>query len=115
MIDGVNKIYIDKKIADINKRNIQKDDFVSFLDNDNNEYKLKRYHEDKLLTDESLFQLRNLENRTDTKWNYDTMDHNGSDLLSSLIAPKSSGLYSGALIDKRMVLMPFWFYILVEC
>ena len=65
--DGVNKIYIDNKIADIIKRNIQNDDFVSFLDNDNNEYKLKRYHEDKFLTDETLFQLRNLENRTNTK------------------------------------------------
>ena len=62
--DGVNKMYIDNKIVDIIKRNIQNDDYISFLDNDNNEYKLKRYHEDKLLTDETLFQLRNLENRT---------------------------------------------------
>ena len=39
--DGVNKIYIDNKIAEIIKRNIQNDDFISFLDNDNNEYKLE--------------------------------------------------------------------------
>ena len=33
--DIVNKIYIDNKIADIIKRNIQNDDYISFLDNDN--------------------------------------------------------------------------------
>ena len=99
--DVVNKIYIDNKIVDIIKRNIQNDDFISFLDNDNNEYKLKRYHEDKLLTDETLFQLRNLENRTNTKWNYEILDQNGSDLLSSLIVPRISGMYSGGLINKE--------------
>ena len=31
----VNKTYIDTKIADIIKRNIQNDDYISFLDNDN--------------------------------------------------------------------------------
>ena len=39
--DGVNKKFFDNKIADIIKRNIQNDHFVSFLDNDDNEYKLK--------------------------------------------------------------------------
>ena len=33
--DSVNKLYIDTKIADIIKRNIQNDDYISFLDNDN--------------------------------------------------------------------------------
>ena len=99
--DGVNKKYIANKIADIIKRNIQNDDFVSFLDNDNNEYKLKRYHEDKLLTDATLFQLRNRENRMNTKWNYEILDQNGSDQLGSLIVPRISNMYSGGLIDKE--------------
>ena len=33
--DAINKIYIDTKIADVIKRNIQNDDYISFLDNDN--------------------------------------------------------------------------------
>ena len=41
--DGVNKMYIDTKIADIIKRNIQNDDYISFIDNDNVEYKLEKY------------------------------------------------------------------------
>ena len=40
--DAVNKINIDFKLADIIKKNIQNDDYISFLDNDNVEYKLKR-------------------------------------------------------------------------
>ena len=54
-----------------------------------------------MLTDETLFQLRNLENRTNTKWNYEILDQNGSDLLSSLIVPRISGMYSGGLINKE--------------
>ena len=42
--DAVNKIYIDNKIVDIIKRNIQNDDYVSFLDNDNVEHKLKNIY-----------------------------------------------------------------------
>ena len=99
--DGFNKICIDNKITDIIKTIIQNDDFVSFIDNDNIEYKLEPYHEDKLLTDETLFQLRNLENRTNTIWNYEILDQNGSDLLSSLIVPRTSGMYSGGLINKE--------------
>ena len=41
--DGINKIYIDTKIVVIIKRNYQNIDFISFLDNDNVEYKLKKY------------------------------------------------------------------------
>ena len=79
--DGVIKIYIDNKLVDIIKRNIQNDDFVSFLDNDNNEYKLKRYHEDKLLNDDTLFQLQSSGNQTNTKRNYEFLDQKGSDLF----------------------------------
>ena len=53
--DAVNKIYIDTKIADIIKRNIQNDDYISFLDNDNVEYKLVKYRPKIELTNVSLF------------------------------------------------------------
>ena len=53
--DIVNKIYIDNKIADMIKRNIQNDDYISFLDNDNNEYKLEKYIPQITLTNVSLF------------------------------------------------------------
>ena len=99
--DGVSKVYIDNKVADIIKRNIQNDDFISFIDNDNNEYKLKRYHEDKLLTDETLFQLRYRENRMNTKGNYEILDHNNSDQLGSYFVPRIANMYSGGLINKE--------------
>ena len=53
--DGVNKIYIDNKIGDIIKRNVQNDDYISFLDNDNVEYKLIKYRPKKSLTKTILF------------------------------------------------------------
>ena len=53
--DAINKIYIDTKIADIIKRNIQNDDYISFLDNDNVEYKLVKYRPEIELTNVSLF------------------------------------------------------------
>ena len=53
--DGVNKIYIDNKIGDIIKRNIQNDDYISFLDNDNVEYKLIKYRPKISLTKTILF------------------------------------------------------------
>ena len=99
--DGVNKIDIDNKIADIIKRNTQNDDFLCFIDNNNNEYKLKRYREEKFLTDETLFQLLNLGNETNTKWSFEILDQHGSDLLSNLIVPRSANMYSGALINKQ--------------
>ena len=99
--DSVNKIYVDNQLADIIKKNIQNDEYISFLDNDNNEYKLVKYHDEKLLTDETLFSLNNAENRTNTKWNYIVLDHNGNDRLSLLIAPKTVNLYSGGLINKE--------------
>ena len=54
-----------------------------------------------MLTDETLFQLRNMGNQRNTKWNYEILDQNGSDLLSSLIIPRSSGMYSAGLINKE--------------
>ena len=60
--DGVNKIYIDNKISDIIKRNIQNDDYISFLDNDNVEYKLIKYRPKIALTKTLLFNTTNLTN-----------------------------------------------------
>ena len=53
--DAINKIYIDTKIGDIIKRNIQNDEYISFLDNKNVEYKLVKYRPKITLTNESLF------------------------------------------------------------
>ena len=53
--DGVNKIYIDNKVSDMIKRNIQNDDYTSFLDNDNVEYKLIKYRPKISLTKTILF------------------------------------------------------------
>ena len=55
--DIVNKIYIDSKIGDIIKRNIQNDDCICFLDNDNVEYKLVKYRPKITLTNISLFNI----------------------------------------------------------
>ena len=53
--DTVNKIYIDYKIVDIIKKIIQNDDYISFFDNDNVEYKLEKYRPKVTLTNVSLF------------------------------------------------------------
>ena len=53
--DIVSKIYIDTKIVDIIRRNIQNNDYISFLDNDNVEYKLIKYTPKITLTNVSLF------------------------------------------------------------
>ena len=36
-----------------------------------------------------------------TKWNHETLDQNGSDLLGSLIVPRTANMYSGGLINKE--------------
>ena len=53
--DGINKIYIETKIADIIKRNNQNKDYISFLDNVNVEYKLAKYRPKITLPNEALF------------------------------------------------------------
>ena len=65
---------------------------MSFIDNNNTEYKLVKYREIKYLTDETLFQLANVADSTNTKWQYNILDQNNSDLLSSLIVPRSNNL-----------------------
>ena len=69
--DAINKIYIDTKIADIIKRNIQNDDYISFLDNDNVEYKLVKYRPKIELTSVSLFNLGTGSN-INSLWGYYT-------------------------------------------
>ena len=58
--DIVNKLYIDNKIGDIIKRNIQNDDYISFLDIDNVEYKLIKYRPKITLTKTILFNRNRL-------------------------------------------------------
>ena len=53
--NGINNLYIDTKMTDIIKRNLQNSDYTSFLDNDNVEYKLAKYRSKITLTNESLF------------------------------------------------------------
>ena len=53
--DILSKIYIDNKIADVIKRNIQNDEYLSFLDNDNKDYKVQQYSPKTTLTNESSF------------------------------------------------------------
>ena len=60
--DIVNKIHIDNKIGDKIKRNIQNDDYISFLDHDNVEYKLIKYRPKITLTKTILFNRNRLSN-----------------------------------------------------
>ena len=99
--DPVNKIYIDNKLADMIKRNTQNDDYISFLDNDDNEYKFQKYKEPIYLTDTSKFQLANKEDKMNSKWFYEILDVNGSDKLGSLIVPRIANMYSVALINRE--------------
>ena len=50
---------------------------------------------------ESLFQLANAAGSTNTKWQYNILNHSNSDLLVSLIVPGSNILYTGALLDRE--------------
>ena len=60
--DGVNKTYIDNKVSEMIKKNIQNDDYISFLDSDNNEYKLTKYKPKLTLTKMILFNRSSLSN-----------------------------------------------------
>ena len=52
--DSVNKIYVDNKTSDMIRKNIQNNDYVSFIDNNNTEYNPMRYRKPKYLTDETV-------------------------------------------------------------
>ena len=69
--DAINKIYIDTKIADVIKRNIQNNEYISFLDNDNVEYKLVKYRPKTELTTISFFNLGTGSN-INSLWGYYT-------------------------------------------
>ena len=83
--DAINKIYIDTKIADVIKRNIQNDDYISFLDNDNVEYKLVRYKPKITLTNISLFNLETGSN-INSLWGYYTQ----SGILTQVISGRDT-------------------------
>ena len=83
--DAINKRYIDTKIADVIKRNIQNDDYISFLDNDNVEYKLVRYKPKITLTNISLFNLGTGSN-INSLWGYYTQ----SGILTQVISGRDT-------------------------
>ena len=82
--DAINKIYIDTKIADIIKRNIQNDDYISFLDNDNVEYKLVKYIPKITLTNVSLFNL-GVGSIINSLWGYYTQSGDTNNIISGRI------------------------------
>ena len=84
--DAINKIYIDTKIADIIKRNIQNDDYISFLDNDNVEYKLVKYRPKKELTSISLFNLGTGSN-INSLWGFYTQSGDINNIISGRNIP----------------------------
>ena len=81
--DIVNKIYIDTKIADMIKKNIQNDDYISFLDNDNVEYKLEKYKPKILLTNISLFNS-NAAPTCNNLWGYYTQTGELTSIIQAL-------------------------------
>ena len=84
--DIVNKIYIDNKIGDIIKRNIQNDEYISFLDNDNNEYKLQKYSPKITLTNESLFNASSGSNSNGLRFCY-VQSGDVNNIISGLSTP----------------------------
>ena len=84
--DIVTKIYIDTKIADIIKKNIQNDDYLSFLENDNNEYKLVKYKPKITLTNISLFNVGNSSDGN-SLWQYYTQSGNINNIKSGRNTP----------------------------
>ena len=84
--DAINKIYIDNKIADIIKRNNQNDDYISFLDNDNVEYKLVKYRTKIELTSISLFNLGTGSN-INSLWGYYTQSGDINNIISGRNIP----------------------------
>ena len=84
--DAINKIYIDTKTADVIKRNIQNDDYISFLDNDNVEYKLVKYRPKIELTSISLFNLGTGAN-INSLWGYYTQSGDISNIISGRNLP----------------------------
>ena len=81
--DIVFKVYIDNKIGDKIKRNIQNDDYISFLDNDNIEYKLVKYKPKITLTKESLINAASGSDCTNA-WICYTQTGNINNIISGL-------------------------------
>ena len=99
--DVVNKIYIDNKIADIIKKNIHNDDYISFLDNDRFEYKLERYKPEITLTNESLFNAAS-DSDCNSLWGYYTQSGVVTNIISGrkTITPASWKTGPGILYEE---------------
>ena len=96
--DFVKKIYIDNKISDIIKKNNQNNDYISFLDNDNVEYKLAKYQTKITLTNKSLFNAGS-GSGCNSLWGYYTQSGNINNVISALsnITPVSWRIGPGVL------------------
>ena len=107
--DSVNKIYIDTKIADMIKRNIQNDDYISFLDNDNVEYKLVRYRQKITLTNVSLFNLGGV-----SGWIYYTQSGDINNILRTLNTPTPLSWRTGpSVLYENLVYLSFQSHFLI--
>ena len=99
--DNVNKIYIDTKIAGIIKRNIQNDVYISFLDNDNVEFKLVKYISKITLTNVTFF---NTASGSDCNsiWSYYTQSGNLNQVISGrdIVTPLSWRTGPGVLYEE---------------
>ena len=84
--DIVKKIYIDTKIAVIIKRNIQNDDYISFIDNYNVEYKLVKYKPKIELTNVSLFNL-GVGSNINSLWEYYTQSGDINNIIAGRNIP----------------------------
>ena len=114
--DSVNKIYIDNKIADIIKRNIQTDDYISFLDNDNNEYKLEKYRPRIQLTDITLFNMDMSGSDCSSKWHLFCSTKPITTIFTtrSQITPSGWGTGPGAIYENLNFFVINTFYMLAN-
>ena len=94
--DSVNKIYVDNKVANIIKKNIQNVDYISFIDNDNIEYKLEKYRPRITLTNISLFN-HGKGSQANNSWNYFTEEGDIEKVIKGLREPAQPAWKTGPM------------------
>ena len=110
--DIVNKIYIDTKIAYIIKRNNQNDDYISFIDNYNVEYKLVKYKPKIELTDISLFNL-GVGSNINSLWGYYTQSGDINNIISGRNTPTPLSWRTGpSVLYNNLPYLNFQFFFL---
>ena len=83
--DVTNKKYVDNKVVDFIKREINNNDHVVFTDSDQNEYKLYKYVPKKSITNITIFNKTN--NNTSSNLRY----YSDSPLIDSIFVNRGSG------------------------